>query len=548
MPPVTPSRRRPTARLRHVGVNASAVASDTETLRLNLGENLRVTAQRTDARVTDDGLVEWHGQLTTSIERSAGADHDERNSVMLVRNGDSVSGSVRVNGKLFRLTPTGQGQHALVVVDERRTPPELPPQSVPRANSRPAAPQPAPDGVESANSQPAAPQLAPDGVETVRVLVAVTETAQREIGDLESLVNLAVAESNRGFANSEVPVVFELAGIHRTNYQEVAGASHVEHLNRFQGTSDGFMDEVHAVRDSVNADVAVLLDADRSSCGYSPYLDDFVDVPASHAFAAVLWWCATGNYSFAHEIGHIFGARHDPANDTHPNPPYPYGYGYQFDGPAEDWRTIMALDCPVSCPRLNYWSNPRVTYNGVPMGTAATHDNARLLGEQAPRVAGFRPPPSTPLADGTYRIRSEVGGHDLDVTDCQSHNGADVRVFYRIPSSPCQRWQVTRIGDNTYTIIDDNSRKALEVSGCSTGDGATVQLWGFHGGACQTWRVNDVGGGVFSIIGTGSGKSLDVAGCSPNAGADVVVWPHHGGSCQRWYFDRVQAEGGVRSR
>ena len=125
------------------------------------------------------------------------------------------------------------------------------------------------------------------------------------------------------------------------------------------------------------------------------------------------------------------------------------------------------------------------------------------------------------------------------MTDCQSHDGADVRIFYRITSSPCQRWQVTRLGDNTYKIIDGSSGKALEVAGCSGADGSPVQLWAYYGGNCQTWRISDVGGGAFSIIGTGSGRSLDVAGCSPNPGADVIIWPHHGGSCQRWFFDRI---------
>jgi hypothetical protein len=41
------------------------------------------------------------------------------------------------------------------------------------------------------------------------------------------------------------------------------------------------------------------------------------------------------------------------------------------------------------CPRIPYWSNPRVTYKGEPTGTAAS-DNARVILEQAERVASFR--------------------------------------------------------------------------------------------------------------------------------------------------------------
>jgi hypothetical protein len=51
----------------------------------------------------------------------------------------------------------------------------------------------------------------------------------------------------------------------------------------------------------------------------------------------------------------------------------------------------MAYACATaSCTRLNNWSNPRVTRNGVPMGTATTNDNARKLSETAATVASFR--------------------------------------------------------------------------------------------------------------------------------------------------------------
>jgi hypothetical protein len=41
------------------------------------------------------------------------------------------------------------------------------------------------------------------------------------------------------------------------------------------------------------------------------------------------------------------------------------------------------------CPRIPFWSNPRVRYEGEPTGTAAS-DNARVILEQAERVSKFR--------------------------------------------------------------------------------------------------------------------------------------------------------------
>ena len=41
------------------------------------------------------------------------------------------------------------------------------------------------------------------------------------------------------------------------------------------------------------------------------------------------------------------------------------------------------------CPRIPYWSNPRVTYQGEPTGTEM-EDNACVVLEQAGKVSRFR--------------------------------------------------------------------------------------------------------------------------------------------------------------
>nr|AAB35279.1 peptidyl-Asp metalloendopeptidase {internal fragment} [Pseudomonas fragi, ATCC 4973, Peptide Partial, 54 aa] [Pseudomonas fragi] len=51
----------------------------------------------------------------------------------------------------------------------------------------------------------------------------------------------------------------------------------------------------------------------------------------------------------------------DIATDSSTSP-YAYGHGYRYE-PATGWRTIMAYNCTRSCPRLNYWSNPNISYD-----------------------------------------------------------------------------------------------------------------------------------------------------------------------------------------
>ena len=52
--------------------------------------------------------------------------------------------------------------------------------------------------------------------------------------------------------------------------------------------------------------------------------------------------CATGYYSFGHEIGHMFGAHHNRESGAI-NSNYPNAFGYLMRPPVNsDKRTIMA--------------------------------------------------------------------------------------------------------------------------------------------------------------------------------------------------------------
>jgi len=155
------------------------------------------------------------------------------------------------------------------------------------------------------------------------------------------------------------------------------------------------MDEVHPLIASSLADLSVLIvnKSGLDSCGIAGTIGG---ATKDNAFVVVQDSCAVGNHSFAHELGHIFGARHDTGSDS-TKTPYAYGHGYHY---ASAWRTIMAYpaSCPSGCTRLGYWSNPNVTYptvvNGVtqaiPMGTTTKEDNARVLNANVSVLANIR--------------------------------------------------------------------------------------------------------------------------------------------------------------
>ena len=203
----------------------------------------------------------------------------------------------------------------------------------------------------------------------IDVIVAYTKKAADHYADIKrELIDLAIEEANASFRRSNLGHIrLRLVHAYRTDYAEEG--THFDHVWRFADKGDGYMEEIHGLRDAHRADVAVLIVDDAKGCG----LATRVDADADEAFAVVHHECAAANYTLAHEVGHLIGARHE--------------LGYVS---ATGWRDIMGeRESCGGCARVPVWSNPTVLIRGEPAGTAAL-DNARVIAERAARVAAFR--------------------------------------------------------------------------------------------------------------------------------------------------------------
>lgn len=227
----------------------------------------------------------------------------------------------------------------------------------------------------------------------IRVLVLYTPAARTSVSNIRNTVLLAIDETNQSFVNSGVNYEVELVYIAETNYTEVDIDTD---KNRFRSNGDEYMDEVHTLRDKYSADVCVLLNDDAKWCGVA----DAIGASSGTAFCVVkAYSCATGYYSFGHEIGHLLGCRHDTHMD---NASTPFSYGHGFIAPNKTWRTIMAYGNGCSnCPRIQYWANPNVTYGGVSMGTTGTNNTTRVWNEQTPTVMAFKQPENSVLVSSS---------------------------------------------------------------------------------------------------------------------------------------------------
>ncbi len=331
---------------------------------LNLFDDVVFTALLDRLELNRSGSYSWIGHLE-------GVAHSQ---AILVVKDRVMAGNIRLPGALYQVRYAGGGVHALYQIDQAAFPPEAEPIAVD-------------------TDAPEAPDVAPtdDGSLIDAMVVYTAEARQAEGGTtaMETLIDLAVTETNTAYSNSQVAQRLNLIHAAEVTYTETGDSG--TDLNRLRDTSDGYMDDVHTWRDTYKADVVSLFVDSMSGCGRAYVMTTLSPSFESSAFCVVKRTCATGNYSYGHELGHNMGCAHDRANSSVAGV-YDYSYGYQ--DPAEEFRTIMAYDCPAGCPRIQYFSNPDVTYNGKPTGVDYTApeaaDNARTLNNTAYTVANFR--------------------------------------------------------------------------------------------------------------------------------------------------------------
>ena len=230
---------------------------------------------------------------------------------------------------------------------------------------------------------------------TIRVLFLYTNEVISNMGltpyaTLKQTVYLNINQANESFYNSNVNANLQLAYIGPTNYDETSFSWDVV-LSHFSNANDGYIDEVHTLRNKYAADICVLLIHKNGLCGKAKV----INATASTAFclADPKYSCNT-KFTPIHEIGHLVGCRHDRLVDN-TNTPYQYGHGYvHYTGvSSSSWRTMMAYDsaCVSSaCKRILYWSNPSIYYEGYATGTTTYENNARVWNERAGTVAAFR--------------------------------------------------------------------------------------------------------------------------------------------------------------
>lgn len=386
-------------------------AGATVTVALPDGGEVLLATRGTERRQAYDRS--WHGADVRTTGPGAA-------SASFVVRGGWLTGTVWASGEVYSVRPLTGGLHAIARQDLSGFRDHGDGYAAFEAEQ-------AREAAERARRQrPLAPEANKGPSTTIDVLVAYTSEVAAAYADPVAYAQSAVDAANVSYANSGVPQTIAL--VHAFETTTASSGSTATDLPDLAGTSDGNFDEVHTLRDAYGADMVALLGPDATtygSCGRG-----YINSNAASAFSVTAYNCAVGNLSFAHELGHNMGARHNPENDPS-TAPYAYGHGKYVDpvGGEDSWRTVMSYqDCASgACTRLQQWSNPDVTVRGTASGDAAERDNARVLEERAASIAAFRPtgtPPSLVYGPGAVSATLSAGQTTSESVSLQNTAGS----------------------------------------------------------------------------------------------------------------------------
>jgi PKD repeat protein len=350
-------------------LNTRGLALGASVLRIQLPNGKTVDLDNRDIDHRNASDLAWFGEVSGN----------EDSDVSLTLKNGLVFGRLRDGDDVFELSSDLDGALTIEQID---------------INTMPTCDTDAEHIVSSGDVATSAEQpLAAEGdAGTMIDLLVVYSTdalaAAGSVAQMEATAQAAVDAANSAFVNSNMSARYRLVHTAAANHTTLGSTGNdLDWVTNDAG--------VAALRNQYGADMVTILVDTPNSCGTAWVQRSPGPGFEGYAFAATDVDCAVGNLTFAHEHGHNMGFEHNPDNSSVGSDPnsasYPWSFAHHVDG---SYRTVMSYSNPCSsgCARVTQYSNPTVSYAGVPTGIADTRDNAYTGDLTAPIVRDFRAP------------------------------------------------------------------------------------------------------------------------------------------------------------
>jgi len=262
-----------------------------------------------------------------------------------------------------------------------------------------------------------------NGQTSIDVMVVYTPAAQSWSSNINNTVATAMSRSNIASSNSNLGMSFNLVYSGLVNYTESGSSTD---LGRLRGQSDGFMDEIHAIRNAHAADMVAILTFTNDTGGIA-YLLNTRYGSEDLAFSLTRVQQASSTDTFIHELGHNMGAMHSKFQNVQAGPTFwqdwpenNWSAGWRFQGDNGTYYTsVMAYQAGqyypdgINATRLPFFSDPGILFQGQPVGHPEDGDNARTLRDVRNYIGQYRD------SDTLLYCTARGGFGDLGITNVQ---------------------------------------------------------------------------------------------------------------------------------
>ncbi len=338
-------------------------------------------------RTETNGDFTWIGDRVTQYEAdNVTIDSTAYATITLMKKAGRLLGEMQIDDLSYQIKDLGQGLHALILL-------KAPVEGAAFCGTT---------GGTNAPSEKVENEF-PETLCPVKVLVLYTQAALDAHPDILDIIDMSVAETNQAFLNSnisEATLKLVLAGTHLLTPSQFTEVN--DPNQRFELLTNPFIANYRAF---YHADLVYVMTDDIYDVftgAVAGFGDTYADKDS--AFAIVEAGFATAPvFTFAHETGHLFGARHQinemnllgnggcGSGGDNSGPAFAHGFSFSVGHNALFWEkkfffTLMGI---CSGTRLQSYSNPNVFFNGKATGLEEKAFNAKVLAFASCRVSHY---------------------------------------------------------------------------------------------------------------------------------------------------------------